>query len=166
MTFEINLHEGDLMAWFGKRSGDDVAWYRHRNYKGSLSEDQKMELDSIRWTSKSGRHPAAKFEDLPDEVQDYIVHLEIELSDSKFIPSTMAIVVGISLTIYCALSALNIVQYSDVFPSIIKLSLMSIALIGVGFLDYRKVQKIWGNKDTDAEFMKNWEIDYISKRSI
>ena len=29
------------MGLFKKRQDDDVAWYRHRNYKGSLSEDQK-----------------------------------------------------------------------------------------------------------------------------
>ncbi len=154
------------MAWFGKRNGDDVAWYRHRNYKGSLSEDQKMELDSIRWNSKIGRHPAAKFEDLPEEVQDYIVYLEIELSDSKSFPSTITIIVGIALAIYCALSAIDFVQYSDVFPSIIKLSLFSIALIGIGILDARKIRKRLVEKDTDAEFMENWEINYISKRSI
>lgn len=152
------------MAWFRKRKDDDVVWYRHQNYKGGLSEEEKRELDSIRWPAEPGPHPAAKFQDLPEEVQEYISHLEIEVEGSKSFLPIIAIIAGISLTIYCALSALDFVQYSDMFPSIIKLSLISFALIGIGILEYRKVQKIWGKKDRDEEFMINWEIDYLSGR--
>jgi hypothetical protein len=152
------------MAWFRKRKDDDVVWYRHRNYKGGLSEEEKRELDSIRWPAEPRPHPAAKFQDLPEEVQEYISHLELEVEGSKSFPPLIAIIAGISLIIYCALSALDVVQYSDMFPSIIKLSLVSFAWIGIGILEYRKVQKIWGEKDTDAQFMVNWELDYISGR--
>lgn len=153
------------MAWFRKTKMGDVAWYRHRNYKGNLSEDQKMELDSIRWKSKSGQHPAAKFEDLPEEVQDYIVYLESEISDSKFSVSIISFLFGAFLMIYCALSTLDILSYSDVLPSIAKLSLISLALIVFGVLDYRSVQKRWVEKDINEELLKNWEIDYISRQS-
>lgn len=153
------------MAWFRKHEGDDVAWYRHRSYNGNLSEDQKMELDSIRWQSKSGRHPAAKFEDLPEEVQDYIVYLENEISDAKFSLPIFAVILGTSLLIYCSLSTLNIVPYSDSFPSVSKSFIISLALIAFGVIDYRNVKKVWVEKNTDKEFMKNWEIDYISRRS-
>lgn len=153
------------MAWFRKTKMGDVAWYRHRNYKGTLSEDQKVELDSIRWKSKSGQHPAAKFEDLPEEVQHYIVHLENEISDSKFSVSIISLLLGTFLMLYCAMIALNILPYSDVLPSIAKLSLISLALIVFGALDYRSVQKRWVEKDTNEELLKNWEIDYISRQS-
>jgi hypothetical protein len=94
------------MAWFRKCNTGDAAWYRHRNYKGNLGEDQKMELDSIRWQSKSGRHPAAKLEDLPKEVQEYISNLEYEIAEEKSSMSMLFIVAGILSMIYCALSKL------------------------------------------------------------
>ena len=67
--------------------------------------------------------------------------------------------------IYCALSTLDILSYSDVLPSIAKLSLISLALIVFGVLDYRSVQKRWVEKDINEELLKNWEIDYISRQS-
>ena len=87
------------MAWFRKRKEDNVAWYRHQNYKGDLSEELKRELDSIRWPAEPGPHPAAKFQDLPEEVQEYIVHLEFEVEDSKSFPPVISIIVGISYII-------------------------------------------------------------------
>ena len=152
------------MGLFKKRQDDDVAWYRHRNYKGSLSEDQKMELDSIRWQSKSGRHPAAKFEDLPDEVQDYIAHLEVYVSDTKFVPSLICIISGILFLIYCAICIIGLLEYSIVLPSIYKMSLASALLIILGSIDYRNVKNILEKTTPDSEFLKNWEIDYISKK--
>ena len=41
-------------------------WYRRKEYKGNLTEEEKRHLDSFRLDEK---HPAAAVEDLPEEVQ-------------------------------------------------------------------------------------------------
>jgi hypothetical protein len=52
-----------------------VPWYRRRDYKGNLTEDEKRELDHFRWLAQQpgGKHPADH--DLPEEVDLYISKL-------------------------------------------------------------------------------------------
>jgi hypothetical protein len=63
-----------------KRKAEWLPWYRARNYKGNLTEDEKRHLDAFRMQPK---HPAAAFDDLPEEVQSYISRLELDLYDKK-----------------------------------------------------------------------------------
>ena len=76
------------MFWRKKKNPEDqMPWYRRRGYKGDLTEDEKRELDSLRWLAQQpgGKHPAAEYSDLllPDEVRTYISKLEIELHDER-----------------------------------------------------------------------------------
>ena len=65
----------------GRRAKEEwVPWYRERNYKGTLTEVEKREFDAFRSNPK---HPAASFDELPQEVQNYIDELEFELYDRK-----------------------------------------------------------------------------------
>ena len=65
----------------GRRAKEEwVPWSRARNYKGNLTEVEKREFDAFRSKPK---HPAASFDELPQEVQDYINELEFELYDRK-----------------------------------------------------------------------------------
>lgn len=57
-----------------------VPWYRRKDYKGNLSEEEKRLLDSFRMKEK---HPSASSGDLPNEVQSYISNIEFELYDMK-----------------------------------------------------------------------------------
>lgn len=57
-----------------------LPWYRARNYKGNFTEAEKRQLDAFRAQPK---HPATRTEDLPEEVQDYINRIELELYDHK-----------------------------------------------------------------------------------
>jgi len=57
-----------------------VPWYRRKDYKGELSEEDKRILDSFRLKEK---HPSTCYEDLPDDVQSYINRIELELFDKK-----------------------------------------------------------------------------------
>ena len=63
-----------------KRKAEWLPWYRARNYKGNLTEEQKRQLDAFRMQPK---HPAAQEDDLPEEVQNYINRIECELYDHK-----------------------------------------------------------------------------------
>lgn len=72
---------------FGKGEGEKLAkedewvpWYRRKEYKGSLTEEEKRYLDSFRLGDK---HPAVAFEDLSEEVQGYLCELELTAYDQK-----------------------------------------------------------------------------------
>ena len=57
-----------------------LPWYRDKRYTGTLTEKDKRLLDSFRLQEE---HPAAKYSDLPEEVQSYINELEIAVYDAK-----------------------------------------------------------------------------------
>jgi hypothetical protein len=63
-----------------KQKVEWLPWYRTRNYKGNLTEAEKCQLDAFRTQQ---RHPAAQWDDLPDEVQNYIIGIKLELYDHK-----------------------------------------------------------------------------------
>lgn len=153
------------MGLFKKRQDDDVAWYRHRNYKGSLSEDQKMELDSIRWQSKSGRHPAAKFEDLPDEVQSYIISMKSEAMESRYTAPGIASLIGIVSVSYCIIAKIGIVKYSILLPPILPLFFVSAIFSFFSILNFVNVHKEEVDHNIDREFLKNWEIEYLFRKN-
>jgi len=57
-----------------------MPWYRRKEYKGNLTEEEKRYLDSFRLEEK---HPAAAYEDLPEEVQEYLSELSLAVYDLK-----------------------------------------------------------------------------------
>ena len=57
-----------------------VPWYRRKEYKGNLTEEEKRHLDSFRLEEK---HPAVAVEDLPEEVQGYLSELELAVYDKE-----------------------------------------------------------------------------------
>ena len=69
---------------FRRKTKEPLPWYRAPDYKGELTEDEKRELDSFRYGAEHQgvRHPAATYDDLPEEVGLYISRLQIELYDS------------------------------------------------------------------------------------
>ncbi len=83
-----------------KKQAERLPWYRARNYKGDLTENEKRQLDAFRSREK---HPAADYDSLPEEVQRYINGLELELYDKKqeaLVPPTL-IVSGIGGFFLC-----------------------------------------------------------------
>jgi hypothetical protein len=57
-----------------------VPWYRRKKYNGNLTEEEKRHLDSFRLEEK---HPAAKPDDLPEEVLSYFSELQLAVYDQK-----------------------------------------------------------------------------------
>jgi hypothetical protein len=66
------------MWWKRESSSKRLPWYRAPNYSGNLTEAEKRQLDALRMQAP---HPAARYEDLPEEVQSYISGLAIEAYD-------------------------------------------------------------------------------------
>ena len=63
-----------------KKPTERLPWYRERNFKGNLTENEKRQLNSFRMRES---HPAATNGSLPEEVQRYISSLEMEVYDRK-----------------------------------------------------------------------------------
>ena len=53
--------------------------------QGRSDRRRKERTHSLRWLAQQpgGKHPAADYDDLPDEVRSYIIKLEIELHDER-----------------------------------------------------------------------------------
>lgn len=69
---------GGQLMW--KNNTEWLPWYRAQNFKGNLTETEKRQLDALRTQPK---HPAATFDDLPGEVQQYLSGIQLELYDKK-----------------------------------------------------------------------------------
>ena len=63
-----------------KKPIERLPWYRARNYRGDLTENEKRQLDSFRMRRE---HPAASYDTLPGEVKVYIGELTLEIYDTK-----------------------------------------------------------------------------------
>lgn len=57
-----------------------VPWYRRKDCKITLTEDEKRHLDSFRLGE---RHPAVDWDELPEEAQSYVGQLELDIYDAK-----------------------------------------------------------------------------------
>ena len=69
-------------------------WYRRKDYKGNLTEDQKRYLDSFR----NGKpHPATSFNDLPEEVQERLTELECEVKEYQSNQAMLTMIAWITL---------------------------------------------------------------------
>ena len=68
------------MWWRSKLKTEELPWYRSPGYNGKMSEAEKRQLDAFRMQEQ---HPAARQEDLPEEVRSYIGRIEMKLYDLK-----------------------------------------------------------------------------------
>lgn len=91
--------------------GDWLPWYRRKDYTGNLTGDEKRKLDSLRASEK---HPAARYSDLPEEVQSYIARLSTELYNEKQVASVGRAVVLTAFSIL--LMALIYIGYYIFYP--------------------------------------------------
>jgi hypothetical protein len=63
-----------------KKPAECLPWYRARDYKGDLTENEKRQLDSFRMRRE---HPAARYDTLPREVKLYLGELTLEVYDRR-----------------------------------------------------------------------------------
>lgn len=152
--------------WKRKPKPEWVPWYRASDYKGNLTEDEKRQFDAFRMQPK---HPAAEVDDLPEEVQNYINGLELELYDHK-----QDAAAGRAFFLSAIGAALLFANYKGWFgaPTIWSWLTSGIAL-AAPWLWYRyEWNKNAGElfpKDgsgnpisrTDEEIRKEWELNYL-----
>jgi hypothetical protein len=141
-----------------------MSWYRDPSYKGKLTEAEKQELDRVRALP---RHPAAKYEDLPDEVQSYIAGLSLERYDLKQERA-------VALPLLCTLFALVLIGRHHFSPPPLSTAMtwtLGLALLVVPWFIYRyqwaKIsrEEFPGEGDaaptTDELLRREWEVSYI-----
>jgi hypothetical protein len=148
-----------------KKKGNPVErlpWYRARGYKGNLTEHEKRQLDSFRMQE---HHPAATFENLPEEVQGYINKLEMEHYDEKQGALVLPALVVMGFGGYFLIR--YIFGYDE--GSLLGYG-SSIALLVLPWIYYarawRKNADEFMPKDgfgkRDEAFRTEWELEYIS----
>ena len=152
------------MFW-RKKQEDQVPWYRQRGYKGNLTEEEKRELDSLRWLAQQpgGKHPAAEYSDLPEGVQSYISKLEIKLHDERG-----AVLMG-RVLFACVMGVLLVAGYFGWKPVNHEGSnfalLFGVALIVLPwFLFFREEKKLRNEfraGQCSERIRTEWELDYI-----
>lgn len=145
--------------------GSSIPWYRRKDYSGGLTESDKLVLDTIR---QRDQHPAASYEDLPDEVQRYINRLELELYDEKQGSEALK---AISLTGVAAM--LIYTGYTDTAYSESFSYIFGVVIFISAWLQYRVNWKKNSQKfiaeERDAPSLSDrgiqyeWELSYISR---
>lgn len=142
---------------------DWVPWYRRKDYKGNLSEEEKRALDSFRFEE---RHPATSYEDLPEDVQKYISRIELELYDKK-----QEIAAGKAFTLTGIAAFLIYLIYIDNAYYSPVAYVFSAAIVFFAWLNYRRewnknANELFPKEDgapshIDEGIQSEWEQDYI-----
>lgn len=140
-----------------------LPWYRSRDYKGNLTEAQKRQLDAFRSQAK---HPAARAEDLPQEVQNYINGIELALYDCR---QQEAVTKALFVSFIGAL--LFALRYSGYLSAPAWSYAFDVLLLVVPWVFYRREWKnnaeafLPSQKDapnpTDEGIRKEWELNHI-----
>jgi hypothetical protein len=147
------------MIWKRKKQkAEIVPWYRSPGYKGNLTEAEKRKLDAFRMQPK---HPAARNEDLPEEVQSYINRLEMEIYDFKQ-DKTAAQAFGLSL-FGCAslyLSYYGLPSSSSPWPYAGGLLLLVIPWFVYAYQWRKNAKAFRGVLATDEAIRFEWELDH------
>ena len=158
------------MFWRKKKQEDETPWYRRRGYKGNLTENEKRELDSLRWLSQQpeGKHPATEYSDLPEEVQSYISKLEVELHDERgaILIGRVLLAFGIGIFIVASHFGWSIRIARDSTISL----LSGLFLIVVPWIFYFREEKKLRNEfragGASERIRTEWELDYVVSRKI
>jgi hypothetical protein len=141
-----------------------LPWYRAQNYKGTIPEAEKRQLDAFRAQPK---HPAMRTEDLPEEVQNYIHQVEWELYDHR--QQYAAGQAFFCSLIGAALLALHFTRRLTATPWIYAFDIL-ILVSPWFFYRYRWKKNaeefLPSGKDvpnpTDEAIRKEWEINYLT----
>lgn len=160
------------LGWQGesgrrKRKAEVLPWYRARGYKGKMTEAEKRELDAFRMLPK---HPAAHRWDLPQEVQNYITKLELEIYDQKqdrLAGRTIAaVVIGVVIV--------GVSYFGRPEPTVFTY-IGGVAFIIVPWFVYRYFWKKNADefmpldddnpgRQTDEGIIREWELEYLGNQ--
>ena len=137
---------------------DQKPWYRQPGYDGNLTEAEKLQLDGFRALSK---HPATQYENLPEEVQDYISKIEIELYDAKQAAAAGGMFAGAGAGV-----ALLWLCYFGYAPAVTLWDYAISAMVIVASLVWYRWK--WGKNSTalsalsaDEKLKMEWELNHV-----
>lgn len=149
-----------------------VPWYRRKDYKGNLSEEEKRHLDGFRLQDK---HPAAAYEDLPSEVQSYIVELELKVYDSLQDAEAGRAFVGTGVAAFIVFAAYHNLIWADPVVGYA----IGAAVFGFSWLWYwrqwkRNAEALWIKGEakgvpfsrTQEMLQFHWEIEEIERHRM
>jgi hypothetical protein len=154
------------MFWRKKKNQEDrMPWYRRRDYKGNLTEDEKRELDHFRWLAQQpgGKHPADH--DLPEEVNDYISKLKIELHDERgtLLMGRALFVSGFGVLMLASFFGWSPVKVNH--EGSVLMFLLGVLFIVVPWFYYSREHKKLGDQLFDYDGIRvEWELNYIASR--
>ena len=145
---------------FGKqrKKQEWVPWYRRKDYKGDLTEAEKRELDAFRMQEK---HPANHYQDLPNEVQERIIALEVKANEFELHTiATRCLFVSIAGAIITFLAYKGHGDTGN-FGYLIGILLLTVPWIFV-IRGWRKNANEYC-LDPDEGFRTEWELNYIAE---
>lgn len=146
-----------------------VPWYRRKGYRGNLTEEEKRYLDSFRLEKK---HPAATFDELPSEVQSYLMELEQAVYDKKQEGAATKALILNGIGAFMIFTAYRETSwYGPLFGYV-----LGGAVIAFAWINYPREWKKNAEEDridqkgegvpfsaTEEKFQQYWESDAISR---
>jgi LPXTG-motif cell wall-anchored protein len=146
-----------------KRKKEWLPWYRARDYKGDLTEAEKRQLDAFR---TQPTHPAARLDQLPEEVRDYIREIDLELYERKEQEVGLMILLGLSGAVLLVLNYFGVLAATSVNWSYVGGALL-LAAAWFFYKRRRHKNKTAEEPDgiairpTDEAILRAWELNYI-----
>jgi hypothetical protein len=151
------------------KTKQSIPWYRKRGYKGNLTEEEKRELDSYRWLAQreGGKHPAADYSDLPEEVQMYISKLEIELYDKIQSEPVLGALLLNAIFGFYLLNYFGWIapKYDSNWLALLSIAMLIVPWIYYAFKFRRNADEFWERSGSEG-IMSEWELEHvISKKT-
>lgn len=150
-----------------ERHTDDVPWYRAKTYRGKMTEANKRRLDAIR---SQPVHPAASYEDLPDEAQQYIARLELEVYDAKqhtiITQTVLAVALGVAI-VAVSYFGVSIEPTESPWPYLFAAGLIATAIFSLRREFNRNADEFIPRSpnaptSTNEQLKMEWELSYVT----
>jgi hypothetical protein len=151
------------VGWMSNEKPERLPWYRAKDYKGKLTEDDKRQLDAFRMQES---HPATDPNTLPDDVKAYINALEFELVELK---RHNSITYAVIATVFALILAYYSGYLGNGYASPFVVYMFSALIIAVYWWKHTKEDKALVEQllpsdsfDPTAEAIKfEWEVEYL-----
>lgn len=162
------------MFWSKPQKKEPLPWYRELNYKGKLTEREKRVFDSFRMQEK---HPAADYQSLRNEVQEYIVHLEAERYQLELGRLVQGCLIVFALGCYFTYWAFreDYIPWTLFGPSTALSLFFGIVFLSVPPVYYWRTSKKLIEKfipdgdwayNTNEALKKEWELNFLRSRDF
>jgi hypothetical protein len=149
-----------------KKQPEHLPWYRARNYKGNLTENEKRQLDFFRMQEK---HPCADYDSLPEEVRRYISNLTLENYDKKQEALVLPTLFFSGVGGYFLIRYILGYDEGSVFSYVWSISLLTLPWLWYRIKWKQNAEEFLpsnGPSPTYEAILREWELDYITNRRM